>query len=116
MPDWWVIALAIFIGAVMLEPVNPMMMSILQEQVPPGMRARIFSVTSALYIVTLPIGIVVYGYLMSWLGMQETLVIFVVLNLALPIIMLGVPALRHIPKLAPMTVSETESARPLDHG
>ncbi len=52
MPDWWVIALALFFGAVALEPVNPMMMSILQEQVPPGMRARIYSVGSALFVVT----------------------------------------------------------------
>jgi MFS family permease len=98
MPDWWVIALAIFLGAVALEPVNPMMMSILQEQVPPGMRARIYSVASALYVVTLPIGIVAYGYLITWLGMDETLTIFVVLNLALPVIMFCVPDLRHIPK------------------
>ena len=68
MPDWWVIALALFIGAVALEPVNPMMMSILQEQVPPGMRARIYGVGSALFVVTSPIGIVAYGYLISWLG------------------------------------------------
>jgi MFS family permease len=99
MPPWWVIAVAIFLGAVALEPVNPMMMSILQEQVPSGMRARIFGVGSALYVVTLPIGIVAYGYLMNWIGIEDTLPIFVVLNLALPVIMLCVPVLRHIPKL-----------------
>ena len=106
MPDWWVIALAMFLGAVALEPVNPMMMSILQEQVPPGMRARIYSVGSALFVVTAPIGIVAYGYLISWLGMEKTLAIFVALNLALPLVMFCVPALRHIPKLAPVPVSE----------
>ena len=68
MPSWWVIALALFFGAVGLEPVNPMVMSILQEQVPPGMRARIFSAGSALSVVTLPIGIVAYGYLISLLA------------------------------------------------
>jgi hypothetical protein len=70
------------------------------------MRARIYSVGSALFVVTAPIGIVAYGYLISWLGMEDTLAIFVVLNLALPLVMLCVPALRHIPKLAPVPVSE----------
>lgn len=106
MPDWWVIAVALFIGAVALEPVNPMLMSILQEQVPPGMRARIYGVGSALFVVTSPIGIVAYGFLISSLGMEQTLAIFVVLNLALPVIMLCVPALRHIPRLPPVIVQE----------
>jgi MFS family permease len=99
MPPWWAIAIALFLGAVALEPVNPMMMSILQEQVPSGMRARIYGVGSALFVVTAPIGIVTYGYLMNYLGIEDTLTIFVVLNLALPVIMLCVPVLRHIPKL-----------------
>lgn len=116
MPEWWVIAVALFIGAVGLEPVNPMLMSILQEQVPAGMRARIYGVGSALFVVTAPIGIVVYGYLISWLGMDQTLTIFVALNLALPLIMLCVPALRHIPRLAPATVQvvrQTDTSPPL---
>jgi MFS family permease len=108
MPDWWVIALALFIGAVALEPVNPMLMSILQEQVPSGMRARIYGAASALFVATSPIGIVAYGYLISWLGMDETLAIFVALNLALPLIMFCVPALRHIPRLAPSSVTEVQ--------
>jgi MFS family permease len=110
MPDWWVIALALFIGAVALEPVNPMLMSILQEQVPPGMRARIYGVGSALFVATSPIGIVAYGYLISSLGMDQTLAIFVVLNLALPVIMFCVPALRHIPRLPPVVVQEVHQA------
>lgn len=110
MPSWWVVALALFIGAVGLEPVNPMTMSILQEQVPPGMRARIFSAGSAMAVVTLPIGIVAYGYLISGLGMERTLEIFAVLNLTLPLIMICVPALRHIPKLARVEVLESDPA------
>lgn len=104
MPNWWVIAIAVFIGAVALEPVNPMTMSILQEQVPSGMRARIFSAGSALAMVTLPIGIVAYGFLMSGLGMQKTLAIFVVLNLAFPVIIACSSELRHLSKPEPAPV------------
>jgi MFS family permease len=101
MPPWWVIALAIFIGAVGLEPVNPLSMSIRQEQTPPGMRGRVFGAMAAVWGVAMPIGIVVYGYLMSGIGLERTLQIFVVLNLALPVVMAMIPALRRIPKTGP---------------
>ncbi len=101
MPDWWVVAAAVFIGAVALEPVNPMTMTILQELVPGGMRGRVFGARSALQASTLPIGIVVYGLLMSSLELHLTLVVFVVLNLALPVLMASSTVLRTIPRATP---------------
>jgi predicted MFS family arabinose efflux permease len=98
MPPWWAIALAIFIGAVGLEPVNPLSMSIYQEQVPAGMRGRIFGASGAIRAISLPLGIVAYGFLMSGIGLERTLQIFVALNLALPAVMAMIPALRRIPK------------------
>jgi MFS family permease len=104
MPPWWVIAAAIFVGAVALEPINPMTMTIFQEQVPAGMRGRVFGVQGAIASATLPVGIVIYGFLMSAIGMEATLVIFVALNLALPIWMAFVPQLRHIERPSPQTM------------
>jgi MFS family permease len=98
MPPWWAIALAIFIGAVGLEPVNPLSMSIYQEQIPAGMRGRIFGASGAIRAISLPLGIVAYGFLMSGIGLERTLQIFVALNLALPAVMAMIPALRRIPK------------------
>ncbi|MBA2469449.1 MAG: MFS transporter [Chloroflexia bacterium] len=101
MPEWWLVAIAVFIGAVALEPINPMTMSVLQEQVPSGMRGRVFGARGALQSSTLPIGIVVYGFLMSSLGLRGTLVVFVVLNLALPLLMASSKVLRTIPRASP---------------
>jgi MFS family permease len=101
MPDWWIVAAAVFIGAVALEPINPMTMSVMQEQIPTGMRGRIFGARSALQSSTLPVGIVAYGFLMSSLGLQATLVIFVGLNLALPLLMASSRVLRQIPRGSP---------------
>jgi hypothetical protein len=53
----------------------------------------------------LPIGIVVYGFLMSSLGLRGTLVVFVILNLALPVLMASSKVLRGIPR--------AESANPV---
>lgn len=110
MPSWWVVALAIFIGAVALEPINPMTMSIMQEQVPSGMRARIYSAGSSLSMVTLPIGIVAYGFLMNDLGMQTTLAIFAVVNLALPIVIASSHELRHLTRPEPEQVGASVSS------
>ncbi len=97
-PSWWVIAIAVFVGAVAIEPVNPMTMSIMQEQIPSGMRGRVFGAQTAIGASALPVGIVVYGFLMSSLGLQHTLTLFVAVNLALPLGMLLWPALRRIPR------------------
>jgi MFS family permease len=109
MPDWWPIALAIFIGAVALEPCNPMSMSIFQEQVPAGMRGRVFGARTAIAACAFPIGLIVYGQLLTHLGIETTLVIFVAANALVPLSMLALPVLRHIERpgnvLTPATVS-----------
>ncbi len=100
-PDWWLVAVAVFVGAVALEPINPMTMTVMQEQVPARMRGRVFGARGALQVSTLPVGIVVYGFLMSSLGLRGTLAVFVALNLALPLLMATSKVLRDIPRVAP---------------
>lgn len=97
MPSWWMIALAIFIGAVALEPCNPLTMSIFQEQVPPGMRGRVFGARNAIAACAFPVGLIVYGELLSNIGVKPTLVVFVVLNALVPLAMIALPTLRSIP-------------------
>lgn len=100
-PTWWVIAIAIFIGAVALEPSNPMVMSIYQEQVPANMRGRVFGARYAIAGCAFPVGLVVYGGLLSTIGIEVTLVLFVALNALVPLAMLALPTLRSIPKPKP---------------
>ena len=98
MPPWWAIAVAIFFGAVALEPCNPLVMSIFQEQVPAGMRGRVFGARFAVAACAFPLGLMVYGGLLSGVGVKETLVLFVALNVFVPLAMLLQPQLRHIAK------------------
>jgi MFS family permease len=95
-PPWWVIAAAIFLGAVALEPVNPLWMTIMHERVPAGMRGRVFGVATAIGAATFPIGVIVYGSLLDGIGLEATLVIFVLLNLLVPAQMILNPALRDL--------------------
>lgn len=98
MPPWWMIAAAILVAAVAFEPINPMTMSLMQEEVPSGMRGRVFGAQAAIGASAFPVGLVAYGFLMSHFGLEQTLVLFVALNAFLPIAMLLPPALRHIPR------------------
>ena len=93
-PPWWVIAAAIFVCASAFEPINPMTMTVMQEQIPAGLRGRVFGAWSAIGVSTLPAGILVYGFLLSGLGLQPTLAVFVAVNVALPVTMLFLPSLR----------------------
>lgn len=98
LPPWWVIAAAIFISAVMFEPINPLMMTINQERVPAGFRARVFGARLALGAGTLPLGVLAYSTLMDKVDLFQALVIFAALNTLLPLVMLVLPGLRSIPR------------------
>ena len=104
MPPWWAIALAIFIGAVALEPCNPMVMSIFQEEVPAGMRGRVFGAQRAVAACAFPLGLMLYGWLLSGIGVERTLLLFVGLNVLVPLAMIAQPHLRHIAKPLPAPV------------
>ncbi len=95
-PPWWAIAAAVVIGAIAFEPINPTLMAIRQERVPSGMRGRVFGAMGALSMSAQPVGLMGYGFLLGALGLDRALVLFVVLNLALPVALLGIPALRRM--------------------
>ena len=84
-PPWWAIATAIVIGAIAFEPLNPTLMAIRQERVPAGMRGRVFGAMGALAMSAQPVGLLGYGFLLTAMGIDRALVVFVLLNLALPV-------------------------------
>jgi MFS family permease len=108
-PPWWIIAAAIFIGAVALEPVNPLYHTIMQERIPAGMRGRVYGVATAIQVSTFPIGIMFYGYLLDSIGLESTLLVFVLANLLLPIMLAIIPALRNLK--APGRLEAAESVQ-----
>lgn len=98
LPPWWVIAGGIFFSAIAFEPINPLMMTITQERVPTGFRARVFGARLALGVGTLPLGVLVYSTLLDRLDLVQTLIVFAALNTALPLAMLVLPGLRSMPR------------------
>jgi MFS family permease len=56
-----------------LAPINPLIDTLLQERVPSEMRARVFGTTTAGAYIGIPIGSVLGGFLVAWIGMQASL-------------------------------------------
>jgi DHA3 family macrolide efflux protein-like MFS transporter len=94
MPPVGFVVAAIVINATALEPTNPLVQTIFQERIPDGMRGRVFGTIGAIAAATMPIGMIVYGLLMSELGLQTTLYIFATVNLSVPLVLAVVPAIR----------------------
>lgn len=94
LPPLWVIVAAVVVNALCLEPVNPMVMTVAQERIPAAMRGRVFGAIAAIAATTLPLGMLVYGWLLEAIGLQPTLLLLAAVNLALPAIMLLLPGLR----------------------
>ncbi|MEL6407464.1 MAG: MFS transporter [Chloroflexota bacterium] len=62
-------------------PINPIMGVLWYERIPDHMRARVFSLTSAGVLVAMPIGALLAGYLLEWVGLSISLAIYGVIYL-----------------------------------
>ncbi|MGE3594401.1 MAG: MFS transporter [Dehalococcoidia bacterium] len=112
LPPLWVIVVSIVINALCLEPVNPMAMTIAQERIPAAMRGRVVGTVAAIAAMTLPLGMLVYGWLLEAIGLQPTLLVLAVVNLALPVTMLFLPGLRMLTASRPAAPSMVRPPEP----
>lgn len=97
MPSVGIIAGAIAVNAIFLEPTNPISATIMQERVPEALRGRVFGASLALSYAARSIGVLVYGLLLEWFGLRETLIVLSIVNVIVPITLTRVPGLGTIP-------------------
>ena len=83
-----------------IAPVNPLLNTIDQERVPVEMRARVFGMTSAGVLAGVPLGTLVSGYVVAWIGLQATILVMGALYLMTTLSLLINPALRNMEKTA----------------
>jgi hypothetical protein len=91
-PPLWLVAGSIVVNATMLEPVNPLHQTILQERVPVGLRGRVFSAVGAIGNMTRPVGMLAYGFLLSGVGLETTLWALAAVNVIVPAAIVLMPA------------------------
>jgi MFS family permease len=67
------IAANVAIGIV-AGPLNPMIRTLLQERTPPELLARVFGTVVALAVLATPAGVLLAGYLIESIGVQNTII------------------------------------------
>jgi len=72
-PSFSIILISMFINGILTGPLNPLIMTVMQEQVPSQMRGRVFGLISAGAYIATPLGILLAGYLMESLSVISTI-------------------------------------------
>jgi MFS family permease len=89
-----VLVLVYALNGLVVGPINPIGMTIEQEIIPPKLRARVLGVASAGYMAGVPLGGLLCGYLITWIGLFPTLFTMAILYLLATSSLLINPALK----------------------
>jgi MFS family permease len=82
-PFAWLLLVAALLG-MSAGPLNPIIMVTLYARVPEDMRARVYGFTSAGAMIAMPLGALVAGYLLEWIGLQAALLLYGALYIIVP--------------------------------
>ncbi|MCA1557556.1 MAG: MFS transporter, partial [Acidobacteria bacterium] len=77
-------------------PLNPIIMTVVQERVPAEMRGRVFGTMTAGAYLAVPMGMLLAGYMVEWKGVRTTLLAQAGLYLIITLSLLINPALREM--------------------
>ncbi len=69
----WLVVLVSFACGVAMASVNPVMGVMLYERVPAALQTRVFGVTGAIAFIGIPIGGVLAGWSVAWLGLRPAI-------------------------------------------
>jgi MFS family permease len=79
-------------------PLNPIILTVVQERVPAQMRGRVFGTMTAGAYLAVPLGMLLTGYLVEWKGVRATLLVQAGCYLVITLSLLFNPALREMNK------------------
>lgn len=77
-------------------PLNPILMSIRQERVPIAYRARVFGTLTTMSFIAIPLGQLLGGYVVEWIGVQSSLAIASVVYFAVVLTFVFNPVMREM--------------------
>ena len=99
-----------FTMGLLAGPLNPILMSIRQERVPIAYRARVFGTLTTLSFIAIPLGQLLGGYVVEWIGVQMSLMIVAVSYSGVVLAFLFNPVLREMDE-RPRATGELAVAR-----
>ena len=98
LPPLIFIILAFTILGLASGPLNPIILTVVQERVPAEMRGRVFGTMTAGAYLAVPLGMLLAGYMVEWKGVRMTLLAQAIVYLIVTLTLLINPALREMNK------------------
>lgn len=98
LPPFVFIILAFAVLGLASGPLNPIIMTVMQERVPAKMRGRVFGTMTAGAYLAVPLGMLLAGYMVEWKGVRTTLLVQAGIYLIVTLSLLFNPALRQMNK------------------
>jgi MFS family permease len=83
-------------------PLNPLIDTLVQERTPAHMRARVFGITAAGAWIGLPLGSLLSGFLVTWIGTHNTLLLMGACYLLTALSLFVNPVLQQMKTQAPL--------------
>ena len=115
-PPYPIAVAAMIVMGLAAGPLNPILMSIRQERVPVQYRARVFGTTTAIAFVAIPLGQLVGGYLIEWMGVQPFIAMVAIIYLATVASFIFNPVLHEMdqrPATSPTSSGTSSSSLPV---
>src|SRR5579883_1287019 len=81
-----------------IGPINSLINTVLQERIPPEMRARVFGLLGAGAMAAIPLGTFASGFVVAWIGLRATLALMGLIYLLATLSILVNPALKKMEK------------------
>ena len=91
-PPLWALLIIVALTGVAVGPLNPIISVVMYERVPDQMRARVFGFMSAGVLVAMPFGALVAGFLLEWVGLWWSLLLYGVIYLATTVSLIFLPS------------------------
>jgi MFS family permease len=96
LPGQPIVTLGAIVTGLAAGPINPLIRTVVQERVPPIMRARILGTVSAGAYIAAPLSMALSGWVIEWIGLRSTLFIYAASYLALTLALQFNPAVREM--------------------
>ena len=109
-PPLLVAVAGVAIAGLVSGPINPLLLTVVQERTPPYLAGRVFGTMSALAGVGVPVGLIVVGLVVEQLGVVTTIALMGVLYVAATLAMSLNRSLRDMDAPPGVTTAPTSSA------
>jgi MFS family permease len=110
-PPLWVMLAARGVSGITTGPINPVIDTVFLEQVPDGMRGRVFGVGNAAAWIAMPLGVLVAGPAIETVGLRLTLLVTGAIYAGVAALTIWAPSLADLDRSAVPANVDPEAAR-----